>query len=196
MLSYMGNIVQTRRCLCQKESSGSLQFYRSHQTWIRERIWRSSAVQSLTHLTQCPKVYYENFSISWPSRLEPHATFYNSQLQFFQEFLFAPLGHPSPQALAAHSLLQTTYWAGCFQAAHILGFIDGQSQGIHDSIGKLIIGHKLHRQQITLKESPGNALAMVQTFSPLPQTCIRDWVNQGHLVMQWENRGHSKPHQV
>ena len=71
------------------------------------------------------------------------------------------------------SFLQTTYWAGHFQAAHILGFIDAQSQGLHHNVGKIVIGHKLYRQQIPLKESPGNALVLVQT-SP-----IRDSSHEG-----------------
>ena len=55
---------------------------------------------------------------------------------------------------------------GLVQAAHILGFIDAQSRGIHPNVGKIVIGHKLYRQQIPLKESPGNALALVQ-MSPI-----------------------------
>lgn len=82
---------------------------------------------------------------------------------------FLYLEPPSLQALAAHILLYTIYLAGHFQAAHILGFIDPQSQGIYPSIRKLIIGHKLYRQHILFKEHPGQHTGSNASPSHCPQ---------------------------
>ena len=149
----MGNIVQTRYCLCQMESSGSPQFYCSRQTDRGKGLGFFSCLVS--HLNLYPKkILCGNTPTSRPSDPDPHGILHCAQLQFLQEFLFATLGPPSLQALASHSLLQTTYWVGHFQAAHILGFIDAQSRGIHPNIGKLTIGHKLYRQQIPAQGEP------------------------------------------
>ena len=45
--------------------------------------------------------------------------------------------------------------------ARIINFVDAQSQGTHSSIGRLIIGHKLYKQQIP-EGSPGNLSTLVQ----------------------------------
>lgn len=71
------------------------------------------------------KIPYGNTPPSRPLGPDPVAIFYCAELCFFQELVSAPIGPLSLQALAAHTLLQTT--DRDFQAAHILGFIDAQS---------------------------------------------------------------------
>ena len=75
---------------------------------IGERVWDSSAVYSLTLLC-VQKIPYGNTSTSGPSGPDPVGIFYCAELHFFQEFVSAPIGPPSLQALAAHTLLQTIY---------------------------------------------------------------------------------------
>ena len=53
---------------------------------IGQRIWRSSAVQSLTSLLR--REIYENFSAWWSQSLEAYAIFHSAQLQFLQGFPF------------------------------------------------------------------------------------------------------------
>ena len=73
-----------------------------------------------------------------PQTLSPRA-FSTVPTPFLQKILFSLLGDPSLQASAALTHRQATFWAGHFQAAHILGFIDAQSRGIQLSIRKPVI---------------------------------------------------------
>ena len=75
---------------------------------IGEKVWDSSAIYSLTLLC-VQKIPYGNTSTSRPSGPDPVGIFYCAEVYFFQEFVSAPLGPPSLQALAADTLLQTTY---------------------------------------------------------------------------------------
>ena len=115
---------QTCCCLCQIKSSGASQFYLSCQTYRAKDFGFCWCIGF--HLTQCPKMYYKNFSPSQPLGLEPHAIFHSTQLQFLHRFLFAFIGPPLLQALAAYTLLWTAYWAGCYPEAHIINFVDTQ----------------------------------------------------------------------
>ena len=119
----------------------------------------------VSHLTECPEIYHENFSASRSLSLEPHAIFHSTQLQFLQGFVFASIGPPSLLALAAYTLIQTAYQAGRYPEARIINFVGAQSRGIHPSVGRLIKGHKLYRQVVPPKESPGNWSALVQMSS-------------------------------
>ena len=89
----------------------------------------------------------------------PSSTAPNSN---FSKGLSLHLSAPSLQALTAYTLLKTAYRAGCYPEARITNFVDAQSRGIQPSVGRLIIGHKLCRQGIPLKESPGNRSALIQ----------------------------------
>ena len=100
----MGNIVQIHCCLCQVEFSSFIAAAKQ----IGERVWDSSAIYSLTLLC-VKKIPYGNTSTSRPLGPDPVAIFYCAELCFFQELVSASIGPPSLQALAAHTLLQTTY---------------------------------------------------------------------------------------
>ena len=79
----------------------------------------------ISNLTLFPEIP-DNFFASCPLGLEPHAAFHNAQLQFLQGFLFASIGPPLLQALAAYTLLQTAYCAGRCPETHIINFVDAQ----------------------------------------------------------------------
>ena len=64
----------------------------------------------VSHLTLCLKNALQVSYHLQALRFVRH--FYCGELQFVQEFLFAPLGLPSLQVLTAHILLQTTYCNG------------------------------------------------------------------------------------
>ena len=130
----------------------------------RQRILGFSAVWCLTSLNA--QKFTVNFSASRPLSLQPRAIFHSAQLQFLQGFYFATDGPPSLQALAAYTLLQTAYQAGRYPEARIINFVDAQSRGIHPSVGRLIIGHKLYRRGFPPKESPSSQSAVVQMSSP------------------------------
>ena len=62
--------------------------------------------------------------------------------------------------------------------ARVINFVDAQSQGIHSSIGRLIVGHKLYKQQIP-EGSPGNLSTLVQKpfsgYAGLSALCSVSW---------------------
>ena len=155
---------KTQCCLCETKSSAEARFFYTCQDERAKDFGFFCCLVS--HLTQCPEIYCENFSASQPLSLQPRAIFHSTQLQFLQGFYFATDGPPSLQALAAYTLLQTAYQAGRYPEARIMTFVDAQSRGIHPSVGRLIIGHKLYRRGIPPKESPSSRSAVVQTSSP------------------------------
>ena len=108
------------------------------------------------------KFTFENFSTSWPSSLEPHATFHSTQLQFLQGFLFTSTLPPSLQAWQPpHCYRHPIRPATTGSPNYNINFVVAQSQGMNSSIGRLMIGHKLYKQQI-LERSPGNLSTLVQ----------------------------------
>ena len=92
---------QTQCCLCETKSSGEAQFFYTCQDERAKDFGFFCCLVS--HLTQCPEIYCENFSASRPLSLQPCAIFYSARLQFLQGFYFATDGPPSLQALAAHN---------------------------------------------------------------------------------------------
>lgn len=152
----------------------------------------------VSHLTLCPEIYYEN-------SLPPSPQALNHVPSSMAPTLISPRGPlcihwaPSLQALAASTLLQIACWTGCYPEAQIINSVDAQSWGIHPSIGRPIIEHKLYRQGIPPKKSPDNlstlespSLAVVGWAS-----CTRYHRGQRCLVRnRWKSRGFLKPHQV
>ena len=155
---------QTQCCLCETKSSGEAQFFYTCQDERAKDFGFFCCL--VTHLTQCPEIYCENFSASRPLSLQPCAIFHSARLQFLQGFYFATDGPPSLQALAAYTMLQTAYQAGHYPEARIINFVDAQSRGTYPSVERLIIGHKLYRRGIPPKESASSQSAVVQMSSP------------------------------
>ena len=69
--------------------------------------------------------------------LKSHDIVHSTQLQFLQGFLFASIGPPSLQALAAGTLLWTAYQAGRHPEAQIINSVDAWSQETRPSIENL-----------------------------------------------------------
>ena len=92
---------QTQCCLCQTKLSDNSQFYLSCQTDRAKDFGFFCCLVS--HLTQCPEIYYENFYTSRPSSLETHAIFHSAQLQFFQGFVFASISPITPGLDSLHT---------------------------------------------------------------------------------------------
>lgn len=69
--------------------------------------------------------------------LKSHDIVHSTQLQFLQGFLFASIGPPSLQALAAGTLLWTAYQAGRHPEARIINSVDAWSQETRPSIENL-----------------------------------------------------------
>ena len=131
-----------------------------------------------------------------PQTLNPLLFSHSTQLQFLWDFLFASLGPPSLQILAASTLLWTVYQAGCYPEVWIINFVNAQSWGIHPSIG-----HKLCRRRIPPKESPDNKSTLVwKTFSSCAGVGTpHRWCHRAQRCLVrngWENRGCLKFHQL
>ena len=139
---------------CRTKLSDESQFYLSCQEDRAKDL--GFFCYLVSHLTLCPEIYYENFSASQPSSLEPCAIFHSTQLLISPRVPLCIYRTPSLQALAVSTLLQIAYWTSCYPEAQIINFVDAQSWGIHPSVGRPIIERKLYRQRIPSKKSPGH----------------------------------------
>lgn len=171
--------------MCQMESSGFPQLDHNRQTY-RGRVWvLALSTVTLLCVQDTPVVRLPPLG---PQILTPGA-FSIVPTLFLQKILFAPLGDPSQQALAALIQWRTTFRAGHFQAAHIFGFIDAQFRGIQLNIRKPVVGQKHYGQLTPLRESPGNARVQM---APIGDPSCKGWGDQRHLVNSWESRGCSE----
>ena len=106
---------------------------------IGERVWDSSAVYSLTLLCVQKNPLWKYFH-PWTLRSWPCWHFLLCGTPLLPGIRFCTYKTPFTPGLGNPHLV-TDYLLG-FQAAHILGFTDAQSRGIHPNTGKAVISHR------------------------------------------------------